>query len=126
MTNNPLPAPYPAYPARADGSGALGVVSLVIGIVLVVWGFANQVIATALPLIQYNLGLGPTSYSAYFTTVAVITSIIAIAGIVTGIIGILPARRGRLAAAAGLAIAVSHLLGNLVSLIAPGLINLFA
>lgn len=124
MTDAQTPQPYPPAPAVPTANPA-GTAALVIGIVLVGFGVAQQVLGFLVPLWRDVLG-GYAQVGLVFTALSIGTGALAIVGVVVGVIGIQPSRpRGRLAAAAGLALAAAHVLGTVVGFVLPPLIGLF-
>lgn len=125
MTNPSTPDPY-AAPASASNDGAVGATSLIIGIVLVVIGIVQTFVAQALPLLAFDQGMSFSQLAIVLSGFTVLTIVVAVAGIVTGILGLQPSRvRGRLAAAAGLALGAAHVLGAVFALTAPLVIGAF-
>jgi hypothetical protein len=115
--------PQPASPTPHPAGGGLGTASLAIGIVLVVVGLVQQALASTWPF--WAGELPPYLAGMVFGAIGVVGGLIAIAGLVTGILGVLPQRpRGRLAAAAGLAVSGAHLVTWGVSLVLPTVLDL--
>lgn len=126
MTDTPdaRPAPYP--PTVVATGGGAGTAAFAIGIVLVALGLVQQLLSVSIPLWVGGLA-GYSQVALIFGAFTFVTAAIAVAGVVTGAVGIQPSRpRGRLAAAAGLAVSAAHLLGAVVALIAPVVIGLLA
>jgi len=111
--------PSPVAPADAAGGGA-GRASLILAIVLVAFGVVVQIVAQLAPQIAYDFQLAASGLAAIFAVTTIVSGAVAIVVIILGAIGIQPRQpRGRLAAAAGLAIGASHLLAAVVALVAP-------
>ena len=128
MTDATTPAPDP-YPAAAPPTtgGGVGIASLVIGVVLVLANATMQIVGVNLPLLMRDAGLDYEDVAGIYGTVAIVTLAVAALGAVLGFVGIQPTRvRGRLAAAAGLALGAAYLVGALVSLVAPLVLSLTA
>lgn len=123
MTETQTPNPYPPAPATPSGGGA-GTAALVIGLIVVGLGLAQQVLGYTAPFWVDGLG-GYSQMGLVFTALSAVAGAIAIAGVIVGAIGIQPSRtRGRLAAAAGLALSAAHLLGTLVGFVMPLVLDL--
>lgn len=119
MTDTP-PHPVPA-PARGGGAGTA---SLVIGLVLVALSVGQQLLSYTVPFWVDGLA-GYSQVSLILGAVTLVAAVVAVAGVITGVVGIQPGQpRGRLAAAAGLALSASHLIGALVGLVAPAALSL--
>lgn len=112
------PQPYTASPpSRGGGAGA---VSLVIGLVLVALGVVQQIVNAFIPQIMFEAGLSGAQIGLVFTVTTVVLGVIAIPGVIAGLIGIQRSRTsGRLAAAAGLALCGAQLLGSIVAVLVP-------
>ena len=118
-TSVPAPNPYPAAPAAPSGGGA-GRASLILAIVLVAFGVIVQVISYLAPQIAYDYQMDSSGIAALFAVTSIVGGLVSIVVVILGAIGIQPTQpRGRLAAAAGLAIGASHLLAAIVGLLAP-------
>lgn len=111
------PQPYAAVP---PSGGAAGSVALIVGLALVAIGVVQQVVGLFLPQIMAEAGLSTVQVGLVYSGISIVTGVIAIVGVVAGVIGIQPGRaRGRLAAAAGLALSVAHVVSVIVGLVAP-------
>lgn len=105
------------YPAPAPSSGGIGIASLVTAIVIVLIGLGIQVFSTYVVPGLVGSGMSILEISTVFTVGSIVTALLSLVAIATGAVGIRPGNdRGRLAAAAGLAIGGSTLLGVLVTL----------
>ena len=125
MTNAQTPQPYPPTPAAPTGNAA-GAAALVIGIIVVAFGLAQQILGYTAGLWIDAVG-GFGQMGMLFTGISLVSGAFAIAGVIAGAVGIQPSRgRGRLAAAAGLALSAAHLVGTLVGFVMPPLLDLFA
>ncbi len=123
MTETQTPNPYPPAPAAPTGGG-VGTAALVIGLVVVGLGLLQQVLGYTASFWVEGVG-GYTQMGIVFSALSAVVGVIALAGVVVGIVGIQPSRtRGRLAAAAGLALSAAHLLGTLVGFVMPLVIGL--
>jgi hypothetical protein len=121
-SSTPAPNPYPDAPVVPAGGGA-GRAAFILAIVLVVFGVVLQVVAILAPHIAYNFALNSSGIGAIFTVTTIVSALISVVVVVLGAIGVQPSQpRGRLAAAAALAIGASHLLAALVSFIAPAVL----
>jgi hypothetical protein len=113
MTETQPPNPYP--PRVVPQGGGVGMASLVIGLALVLLGIVQSILSMTAPLIASENGMSASQIGMMFGAMNLVTVVIAIAGVVTGLIGIQPAKtRGRLAAAAGLALSGAHVLSVVV------------
>jgi len=118
-TSLPAPNPYPAAPVASTGGGA-GRAAFILAIVLVAFGVLVQVLSYFAPRFAYDLAMGASGIGMIFSATTIISGLISVVVVILGIIGIQPSQpRGRLQAAAGLAIGASHLLGAVVALLAP-------
>src|SRR4051812_37856740 len=122
MTTTETVNPYPAV-AVDSSSNAPGRASLVVGIVIVVLGVAEQVVLQLFPLILQGLSLPNSFISVYFGIYAALIGVLAIVGLILGIVGLGRSYAPRLAAAAGTAIAASSLLTALLSFVLPLLLG---
>jgi hypothetical protein len=128
MTQSPTPddRPQPYAPIAPATGGGAGTAALVIGLVLVLLGLVQQLVSATMGLWLSGID-GYAQVGLIFGAFTIVGGTIAIAGVVCGLVGIQPAHaRGRLAAAAGLAISAAHLLGALVALVAPIIVGLVA
>ena len=124
MTNAQTPQPSPPAPAAPTGNAA-GTSALVIGIIVVAFGVTQQVLGYTASLWIDAVG-GFDQMGVLFTGISLVSGALAIAGVIAGAVGIQPSHgRGRLAAAAGLALSAAHLLGTLVGFVMPVLLDLF-
>jgi hypothetical protein len=124
MTNTQTPDPYPPASATPTGNAA-GTAALVLGIVVVALGVTQQILAYTASFWIDAVG-GFDQMGVVFTGISLVSGAIAIAGVIAGAVGIQPARvRGRLAAAAGLAVSAAHLLGIVIGLLLPVILDLF-
>lgn len=123
MTETQTPNPYPPAPAAPTGGGA-GAAALVIGLVVVALGLLQQVLGYTASFWVDGLG-GYSQMGLVFTALSAVSGALALVGVIVGAIGIQPSRtRGRLAAAAGLALSAAHLLGSLVGFVMPLVLDL--
>jgi hypothetical protein len=119
----PLADPYPAVPPASGGG--VGAAALVLGVLLVVGSVVVQIVSVSLPVMMYDSGMGYETVGAIFAAFAIGSLVVGAVAVVLGLIGIQRTRaRGRLAAAAGLALGASHVLGAVVSLVTPLLYSL--
>lgn len=119
------PNPYPVTSTERDG--VFGTIALVIALALVLIGIGQQFLAFSAPLIARSVDLNSSGIALMFAVVALITGAIAVVGAVFGLIGIQPSRRrGRLAAAAGLALCGAQIVGVLASLVVPVIVGALA
>ena len=126
-TTTPVSDPYPAAAAPTPTSGGVGIASLVVGILLVIANAGMQIVGVNLPFLMRDAGLDYEDVAGIYSVSAIVTFAVAALGVVLGIVGIQPSRaRGRLAAAAGLALGLAYLVGALVSIIAPLVLSLTA
>ncbi|MET0302509.1 MAG: hypothetical protein ABW040_00530 [Microbacteriaceae bacterium] len=112
----------PALGADA-GRNRAGVVSLVIGIVAVVYGLAQQLVGLFAPVIVADLALGANDIGLVFAGLNLVGGLIATVGAIAGVVGITRTHTRRLAAAAGLGINGSVLIGALFSIVVPFLVS---
>jgi hypothetical protein len=121
MTDSSVPAPnpYPVAPAAPAGGGA-GRAALILAIVLVAFGVIVQVASYLAPQIAYDYQMDSSGIAALFAVTSIVGGLVSVVVVILGAVGIQPSQpRGRLAAAAGLAIGASHLLAAIVGLLAP-------
>ena len=110
------PQPYAAVPA--PGRNVAGVAALVVGLVLVAIGLVQTVTGYFVPQLMVGSGATASQVGLVFGAVGIVTALLAIIGVVAGILGIQPSKTGgRLAAAAGLALSGAHLLSTLVGFV---------
>jgi hypothetical protein len=110
--------PYPVQ--QTSTGGGAGTASLLLGILLVVGGIGMQIVSASLPLISSTFAQPISSVLWIFTVSSILTVLLGAAAIVLGVIGIQPSRaRGRLAAAAGLALGVAHVITAIVGFVTP-------
>lgn len=114
-------APYPTV-APASTSPA-GRASLIIAIVIVVVGVVQQVVTHFVPLIMANLALGSGDVGVFFAIFGAIIGILAVVGLILGIIGLGDRTASRAAAGAGTAIAASSLLSVILGFLLPLIIG---
>lgn len=101
------------------GRNRAGVVSLVIGIVAVVYGLVQQVVGLFAPAIVADLALDASGIGLFFAGLSLGGAIIATVGAIAGVVGITRTHTRRLAAAAGLGVNGTVLIGALFSLVVP-------
>ena len=111
------------YPAVAPATSAAGRASLVVAIIIVAVGVAQQVVSQTIPLMMSDLGLGVATVGVVFGVFAVVLGILAVVGLILGIIGLGRANGSRAAAGAGTAIAASSLLSVLIGVALPFIID---
>lgn len=119
MTTTESVNPYPAAPAADATGNAPGRASLVVAIVIVIVGVVQQVVVQLTPLIMSNLALGVSSVGFVFGIFAAVMGVLALIGLILGIVGLSRSYAPRLAAAAGTAIAATTLLTVLLGLLLP-------
>jgi len=113
--------PNYAVPSSSSSSNQAGRASLVIAVIIVAVGLAQQVVAQSIPLIMADLGTSTDTVGLIFAVFAAVVGLLAIVGLILGIVGL--SRERRAAAAAGTAIAASSLLTVAVSFILPLILN---
>lgn len=115
-TVNPYPAVAPV------GGNPAGRASLVIAIVIVVVNLAQLVVSHLIPLIMRGIGFGVSMVGVTFGVIGAVLGILALAGLILGIIG-LGRPVARAAAGAGTAIAASTLLSVVINFVLPFIID---
>ena len=112
--------PYPATTATTNTAGRA---SLIVAIVIVAVRLVQQVISQVIPLIMANLALGSDSVGVIFGIFGVIVGVLALVGLIFGIIGLGNRTASRAAAGAGTAIAATSLLTVIISFLLPPIIS---
>ena len=111
------------YPGVLPETNTAGRASLVVAIIIVAIGVAQQVVSQTIPLMMANLGLGVGEVGIVFGVFGAVIGVLATVGLILGAIGLGRTRGARAAAGAGTAIAASSLLSVLLGLVLPLLIN---
>jgi len=112
--------PYSVVPTTTNPAGRA---SLAIAVVIVAVGVVQQVITQFIPLIMSNLAMGSSEVGIIFGLFGAIVGILAIIGLVLGIIGLGNRSAPRAAAGAGTAIAASSLLSVILGFVLPVILS---
>lgn len=108
--------PYPeTTPATSNGAGRA---SLVIGIIIALVGVVQQLVSHFLPLIMSGGDVDVSTVSVGFGVVGAVLGVLALAGLILGIVG-LGRPVGRAAAGAGTAIAATTLASVVLGFVLP-------
>lgn len=117
---------YAATASQPDGGSArnrAGRLALAAGIVLVLSGLVQQVIAIMLPHLMATYDLTAAEISLRFNLIGHgVTVIVALVALIAGGIGLSGAGKPKAAAGAGFALGTMAVLSVLVSLVAPAIV----
>lgn len=113
-----------SYPTAAITAGnAPGRASLVVTVIIVAVGVAQQVTVQLIPLILRAEGLDTSAVGAIFAVFGAVVGVLAIVGLILGILGLTRSSAPRAAAGAGTAIAASALLTVVLGFVLPLLLG---
>ena len=116
-------SPYPETVPSSSNPAARA--SLVVAIVIIVLELARQTVSQFIPLIMRGAGFDTGTVGVLFGVIAAGLGVLAIVGLILGIVGLGGGRgsAGRASAGAGTAIAASTIVGVALGFVAPLLLN---
>ncbi|MBI5161682.1 MAG: hypothetical protein HY996_09770 [Micrococcales bacterium] len=115
--STPDDAPRAATPAATPdrARNPVGRAALIVALVLVTVGSAQQVLAVLAPVILARQGLSISAYGLLLAPGGIAVGLLGVAAVILGILGLTRPASPREAAAAGLAIGANALLALLIS-----------
>ncbi|WP_147915519.1 hypothetical protein [Ruania zhangjianzhongii] len=111
-------------PGAGRGRNPAGRLALVAGILVVLIGLVQQVLALLLPYLMHRYDLSASAVSLRFNLIGgIVTTVFALVALIAGGIGLSGTGKPKAAAGAGLALGVTAVLSVLMALIAPSIIT---
>lgn len=111
-------------PGAGSGRNPAGRLALAAGILVVLVGLVQQVIAILLPYLMERFQLSASEASLRFNLIgSLVTTVLALVALIAGGIGLSGAGKPKAAAGAGFALGATAVLSVLVVLIAPSIID---